>query len=126
HTGEYRTCKDHSGGVNEQSRTLATLRGLFTFKAAPQPIPLSEVEPVERILPRFATGAMSYGSITQEAHETLAIAMTRLGGKSNTGEGGEDAARYVPDPNGDSRRRDIKQGASGRLGVTLATTVYAT
>src|SRR4029434_7990649 len=118
HTGEYRTCKDHSGGVNEQSRTLATLRGLFTFKAAPQPIPLSEVEPVERILPRFATGAMSYGSISQEAHETIASAMNRLGGKSNTGEGGEDPARYIPDANGDSRRSAIKQVASARFGVT--------
>ena len=117
-SGQYTIFKDYTRAVDEQTRTLATLRGLFTFKAAPQPIPLSEVEPVERILPRFATGAMSYGSISQEAHETLAIAMNRLGGKSNTGEGGEDAARYVPDPNGDSRRSAIKQVASGRFGVT--------
>ena len=81
-------------------------------------MPLDEVEPVERIVKRFATGAMSYGSISQEAHETLAIAMNRLGGKSNTGEGGEDPARYVRDANGDSRRSAIKQVASGRFGVT--------
>ncbi len=117
-SGQYKIFKDYTHAVDEQSRTLATLRGLFTFKTAPEPIPLSEVEPVERILPRFATGAMSYGSISQEAHETLAIAMNRLGGKSNTGEGGEDATRYVPDPNGDSRRSAIKQVASGRFGVT--------
>ena len=81
-------------------------------------MPLDEVEPVEAILPRFSTGAMSYGSISQEAHETLAIAMNRMGAKSNTGEGGEDPARNVPDANGDSRRSAIKQVASGRFGVT--------
>ena len=81
-------------------------------------MPLDEVEPIESILPRFSTGAMSYGSISQEAHETLAIAMNRMGAKSNTGEGGEDPARYVPDANGDSRRSAIKQVASGRFGVT--------
>ena len=81
-------------------------------------MPIEEVEPAEKILKRFATGAMSYGSISQEAHETLAIAMNRLGGKSNTGEGGEDPARYVPDANGDSRRSAIKQVASARFGVT--------
>ncbi len=81
-------------------------------------MPLEEVEPIESILPRFSTGAMSYGSISQEAHETLAIAMNRMGAKSNTGEGGEDPARYVPDANGDSRRSAIKQVASGRFGVT--------
>ena len=85
---------------------------------AAQPVPLDEVEPVERIITRFATGAMSYGSISKEAHETLAIAMNRLGGKSNTGEGGEDPARYTPDANGDSRRSAIKQVASARFGVT--------
>ena len=82
-------------------------------------MPLDEVEPASEIVKRFATGAMSLGSISREAHETLAIAMNRLGGKSNTGEGGEDAARYTPDPNGDSRRSAIKQVASGRFGVTV-------
>src|SRR3989449_11249918 len=82
------------------------------------PIPIEEVEPVESILKRFATGAMSYGSISQEAHETLAIAMNRIGGRSNTGEGGEDPARYTRDPNGDSRRSAVKQVASARFGVT--------
>ncbi len=88
------------------------------MKPAAEPIPIDEVEPVEAIVKRFATGAMSYGSISQEAHETLAIAMNRLGGKSNTGEGGEDPARYQPDPNGDSRNSAIKQVASARFGVT--------
>ena len=117
-SGRYKIFKEYTRAVDEQSRTLATLRGLFTFKAAADPVPLDEVESVEAILPRFATGAMSYGSISQEAHETLAIAMNRLGGKSNTGEGGEDSTRYVRDANGDSRRSAIKQVASGRFGVT--------
>ena len=95
-----------------------TLRGLLDLKPAPEPIPLEEVEPVEAIVKRFATGAMSYGSISQEAHETLAIAMNRIGGKSNTGEGGEDAARYQRDANGDWRRSAVKQVASARFGVT--------
>ena len=103
--------------VNDQSRALGTLRGLLDFKAGP-PVPLDEVEPAESILKRFATGAMSYGSISSEAHETIAIAMNRLGGKSNTGEGGEDPARYRKDANGDSRRSAIKQVASARFGVT--------
>src|SRR3989449_5715200 len=90
------------------------------------PIPIEEVEPVESILKRFATGAMSYGSISQEAHETLAIAMNRIGGRSNTGEGGEDPARYVRDPNGDWRRSAVKQVASGRFGVTSEYLVNAT
>jgi glutamate synthase (ferredoxin) len=95
------------------------LRGLFDFKFDDcTPVPIEEVEPVESIVKRFATGAMSYGSISAEAHETLAIAMNRIGGKSNTGEGGEDPRRYVPDPNGDSRKSAIKQVASGRFGVT--------
>ena len=97
---------------------MATLRGLFELKYAREPIPLDEVEPVEAIMKRFKTGAMSYGSISKEAHETLAIAMNRIGGKSNTGEGGEDPIRYTPDPNGDSRNSAIKQVASGRFGVT--------
>jgi glutamate synthase (NADPH/NADH) large chain len=105
--------------VDDQSRKLATLRGLFTFaEGVREPVPIDEVEPVSEIVKRFATGAMSYGSISKEAHENLAIAMNRIGGKSNTGEGGEDADRYVPDANGDLRRSAIKQVASGRFGVT--------
>ena len=104
--------------VNEDDARRASLRGLIGFKDA-QPIPLSAVEPASEIVKRFATGAMSLGSLSREAHETLAIAMNRVGGKSNTGEGGEDASRYTPDPNGDSRRSAIKQVASGRFGVTI-------
>jgi glutamate synthase (NADPH) large chain len=105
--------------VDDQSKSLMTLRGLFEFKSGVrQPISIDQVEPATEILKRFATGAMSYGSISQEAHETLAIAMNRLGGKSNTGEGGEDPARNIPDVNGDSRKSAIKQVASGRFGVT--------
>jgi glutamate synthase (NADPH/NADH) large chain len=117
-TGQYSIFKEYTRQVNDQSARKATLRGLFRFKPAGPPVPIDEVEPVESILPRFSTGAMSYGSISQEAHETLAIAMNRMGAKSNTGEGGEDPARYVPDANGDSRRSAIKQVASGRFGVT--------
>jgi glutamate synthase domain-containing protein 2 len=115
---QYPIFKEYTREVDEQNVQLATLRGLFEFKFAGAPLPLAEVEPVESIVKRFATGAMSYGSISQEAHETLAIAMNRLGGKSNTGEGGEDPARYHPDANGDSRRSAVKQVASGRFGVT--------
>jgi glutamate synthase (ferredoxin) len=115
---QYEIFKEYTRLVDDQSAHLATLRGLFTFKFAERPVPLDEVEPVETIVKRFATGAMSYGSISQEAHETLAIAMNRLGGKSNTGEGGEDRARYTRDANGDWRRSAIKQVASGRFGVT--------
>ena len=117
-SGQYSIYKEYTRAVNDQTRNRATLRGLFELKLAAKPIPMEQVEPVESILKRFATGAMSYGSISQEAHETLAIAMNRLGGKSNTGEGGEDPARYVPDANGDSRRSAIKQVASARFGVT--------
>jgi glutamate synthase (ferredoxin) len=117
-SGNYHVFKDYARLVDDQSRRRATLRGLIELTPAPEPIPLEEVEPVESIVRRFATGAMSYGSISQEAHETLAIAMNRLGGKSNTGEGGEDAARYPRDPNGDWRRSAVKQVASGRFGVT--------
>ncbi len=117
-TNNYKVFKEYSALVNEQSKNLCTLRGLFELKFAPTPIPLEEVEPVESIVKRFKTGAMSYGSISQEAHEALAIAMNRIGGKSNTGEGGEDPARYVPLPNGDSKNSAIKQVASGRFGVT--------
>jgi glutamate synthase (ferredoxin) len=116
--GQYTIFKEYTEKVDNQNRNLATLRGLFEFKWAERPIPLEEVEPIESILKRFATGAMSYGSISQEAHETLAIAMNRMGGRSNTGEGGEDPARYQKDPNGDSRRSAVKQVASGRFGVT--------
>ncbi len=117
-SGSYALFKDYTRICDDQSRRLATLRGLIALKEAPAPIPLDEVEPVEVIFKRFATGAMSYGSISQEAHETLAIAMNRIGGRSNTGEGGEDSARYQRDPNGDWRRSAVKQVASGRFGVT--------
>src|SRR6187401_1806956 len=95
-----------------------TLRGLLKFSSDRTPIPIEEVEPVSEIVKRFATGAMSFGSISKEAHETLAIAMNRIGGKSNTGEGGEDADRFSNKPNGDSRRSAVKQVASARFGVT--------
>jgi glutamate synthase domain-containing protein 2/glutamate synthase domain-containing protein 1/glutamate synthase domain-containing protein 3 len=116
-SGSYEKFKEFSSLVNQQSEELATLRGLFRFRPG-SPIPLDEVEPASEIVKRFATGAMSLGSISREAHETLAIAMNRLGGKSNTGEGGEDPVRYHPDPDGNSRRSSIKQVASGRFGVT--------
>ena len=107
---------------NDQSERLLTIRGLFRLKSAAedgrQPVPLEEVEPAKDIVRRFATGAMSFGSISREAHTTLAIAMNRIGGKSNTGEGGEEADRFKPLPNGDSMRSAIKQVASGRFGVT--------
>jgi glutamate synthase (ferredoxin) len=114
----YKIFKEYTALMDSTSQKMCTLRGLLDLKFADQPIPLSEVEPVESIMTRFATGAMSYGSISKEAHETLAIAMNRIGGRSNTGEGGEDPARFVPDPNGDSRSSAIKQVASGRFGVT--------
>jgi len=115
----YDVFKRYTNRVDDQSRRLMTLRGLFNFKSdIRKPIPIDEVEPASEIIKRFATGAMSYGSISQEAHETLAIAMNRIGGKSNTGEGGEDPARNKADSNGDLRRSAIKQVASGRFGVT--------
>jgi glutamate synthase (ferredoxin) len=117
-SGQYRVFKEYTSLVDNQARRLATLRGLFEFKRAGTPIPIEEVEPVESIVKRFSTGAMSFGSISAEAHETLAIAMNRLGARSNSGEGGEDAARYQKDPNGDWRRSAVKQVASGRFGVT--------
>jgi glutamate synthase (ferredoxin) len=141
-TNNYRVFREYSGLVNNQSRNLCTLRGLFELKFArqpsstedaeggwlrggasnkvvPRPVPIEEVEPVESIVRRFKTGAMSYGSISQEAHEALAIAMNRLGGRSNTGEGGEDPERYVwKNERGDSKNSAIKQVASGRFGVT--------
>ncbi|HUX40117.1 MAG TPA: glutamate synthase large subunit [Rectinemataceae bacterium] len=116
-SGDYSQFKEYSRLIDDQSTRQCTLRGLMKFRKA-KAVALDEVEPVESIVKRFKTGAMSYGSISKEAHETLAIAMNRLGGKSNTGEGGEDPARFVPDPNGDSRRSAIKQVASARFGVT--------
>ena len=124
----YEIFKEYTRLVDDQSAQLMTLRGLLRIRgvdeagpgagAARSPIPVEEVEPVASIVRRFATGAMSYGSISAEAHQTLAVAMNRLGGKSNTGEGGEDADRFVPDANGDLRRSAVKQVASGRFGVT--------
>ncbi|MBN1527038.1 MAG: glutamate synthase large subunit, partial [Candidatus Omnitrophica bacterium] len=115
--GDYDRYKEFARIINDQSADPVTLRSLLKFKKA-APVPLSEVEPAENIMKRFATGAMSFGSISRPAHETIAIAMNRIGGKSNTGEGGEDPARFVALPNGDSRRSAIKQVASGRFGVT--------
>jgi glutamate synthase (NADPH/NADH) large chain len=118
-TGRYDVFKEYTRRVDQQTRQLATLRGLFEFRTDVRPaVPLDEVEPVSEIVKRFSTGAMSYGSISAEAHETLAIAMNRLGGKSNTGEGGEDPIRFEALANGDSKRSAIKQVASGRFGVT--------
>jgi glutamate synthase domain-containing protein 2/glutamate synthase domain-containing protein 3 len=116
--GSYATFQEYSKLIDEQNESYYTLRGLMKLKTTPRPIPLEEVEPASEIVKRFATGAMSFGSISAEAHETLAIAMNRMGGKSNTGEGGEDEARFVPLANGDSRRSAIKQVASARFGVT--------
>ncbi|MCF7688169.1 MAG: glutamate synthase large subunit [Cephaloticoccus sp.] len=116
-TGNYAAFKNFSKLINEQGKNLCTLRSLLEFKAG-TPIPLEEVEPAESIMKRFKSGAMSYGSISKEAHETLAIAMNRIGGKSNTGEGGEDAERFTPMANGDSKNSAIKQVAAGRFGVT--------
>jgi glutamate synthase (NADPH/NADH) large chain len=129
-TGQESVFREYTKLVDDQSARLMTLRGLLRVRglegggpedgsiATRPPVPLDEVEPVASIVRRFSTGAMSYGSISAEAHETIAIAMNRLGGRSNTGEGGEDARRYVPDPNGDLRRSAVKQVASGRFGVT--------
>ena len=140
----YSTYKEYAALINDQTRRMLTLRGLFDFRFAPAPIPLDEVEPAAEIVKRFATGAMSLGSISTEAHTTLAVAMNRIGGKSNTGEGGEDARRYVPIgkgeslqsridtvvvdrplKEGDSLRSKIKQVASGRFGVTAEYLVNA-
>src|SRR5262249_53190854 len=118
--GGWETYEEYSRAVNAENARRRTLRGLLSFRLAPDGgIPLEEVEPAAEIVKRFSTGAMSLGSLSREAHETLAIAMNRIGGRSNTGEGGEDPARYVPDPNGDSRRSAIKQVASGRFGVNI-------
>jgi glutamate synthase (NADPH) large chain len=117
HSGDYAAYKEFSRRINDQSKNPTTLRSLLKFKQG-SPIALEQVEPVSTIVKRFATGAMSFGSISRGAHETIAIAMNRLGGRSNTGEGGEDPMRFAPLPNGDSRRSAIKQVASGRFGVT--------
>ena len=114
----FSTFQEFSALIDEQNQNLCTLRGLMELKLAARPVPIEDVEPATEIVKRFATGAMSFGSISKEAHETLAVAMNRIGGRSNTGEGGEDEARYVPLPNGDSTRSAVKQVASGRFGVT--------
>jgi glutamate synthase (NADPH/NADH) large chain len=124
-SGDFDLYKDYSRLMNDQATKLKTLRGLFELKMAPAPVPLSEVEPESEIVKRFSTGAMSFGSISWEAHTTLAIAMNRIGGRSNTGEGGEDERRYKPLPNGDSMSSAIKQVASGRFGVTAEYLVNA-
>ncbi|MBF0107929.1 MAG: glutamate synthase large subunit [Magnetococcales bacterium] len=115
---DYRIFKEFTRLIDQQAEALCTLRGLFTLKKAHAPVPLSQVEPASEIVKRFVTGAMSYGSISKEAHETLAVAMNRIGGQSNTGEGGEDPERFNPRPNGDMARSAIKQVASGRFGVS--------
>ncbi len=112
------TFQEYTDLLDDRNRHFCTLRGLLELKYADKPLPLDEVEPAKEIVKRFTTGAMSFGSISKEAHETLAIAMNRLGGMSNTGEGGEDEERFKPDANGDSRRSAVKQVASGRFGVT--------
>ena len=113
-----KTYAEFAASINDQAERLLTIRGLLVFKPAGAPIPLDEVEPASEIVKRFATGAMSFGSISREAHTTLAVAMNRIGGKSNTGEGGEEVDRFTPLANGDSMRSAIKQVASGRFGVT--------
>ena len=114
----FKTFQEYTDLIDRQSNHLCTLRGLMKLKKTDKPVPLEEVEPAKEIVKRFTTGAMSFGSISKEAHETLAIAMNRIGGKSNTGEGGEDEERFRPDPNGDLRRSAVKQVASARFGVT--------
>ena len=117
-TNDPKTFKEFAALVNDESKRRSNLRGLLDFKFAPEPIPIDEVEPAKDIVKRFTTGAMSFGAISKEAHETLAIAMNRIGAKSNTGEGGEDPERFAPLPNGDSKNSYIKQVASARFGVT--------
>jgi glutamate synthase domain-containing protein 2/glutamate synthase domain-containing protein 1/glutamate synthase domain-containing protein 3 len=116
--GSYKLFKQYSGLLNGEAKNLCTLRGLFKFKQS-KPVPIEEVESVDSIVKRFVTSAMSFGSISKEAHETMAIAMNRIGAQSNSGEGGEDEARYKPLPNGDSAMSKVKQVASGRFGVTI-------
>ncbi len=117
-TNNPKTFKEFSDLVNDESKRRSNLRGLLEIRQSPDPIPLEEVEPAKEIVKRFTTGAMSYGAISKESHETLAIAMNRIGGKSNTGEGGEDPERFLQLENGDSKNSYIKQVASGRFGVT--------
>ena len=117
-SNDYAIYREYARDINDQSRVQYTIRGLLQFAAGRKPVPIEEVEPIEAIMRRFCTGAMSFGSISKEAHEGLAIAMNRIGGKSNSGEGGEDPDRFTPDANGDWRRSAIKQVASGRFGVT--------
>jgi glutamate synthase domain-containing protein 2/glutamate synthase domain-containing protein 1/glutamate synthase domain-containing protein 3 len=114
----FKTFQEYTDLIDRQSSQLCTLRGLMKLKKSDKPVPIQEVEPAKEIVKRFTTGAMSFGSISKEAHETLAIAMNRIGGKSNTGEGGEDEERFKPDANGDLRRSAVKQVASARFGVT--------
>src|SRR5690606_6475806 len=116
-TNDYRVFKKYTGLLTKETSNVQSLRGLMEFKKR-TPVPIEEVETIEEICARFKTGAMSFGSISQEAHEALAIAMNRIGGRSNSGEGGEQVSRFIPDENGDSRRSAIKQVASGRFGVT--------
>ena len=120
-----KTYKNYAELVNNQDERLMTLRGLFDFDFKAEPLPLDEIEPAKEIVRRFSTGAMSFGSISREAHSTLAIAMNRIGGKSNTGEGGEEPDRFERLPNGDLMRSAIKQVASGRFGVTTEYLVNA-
>ncbi len=123
--GDYELFREYTSTVDDQSRNLKNLRGLFELDVLDNPIPIDEVEPASEIVKRFATGAMSFGSISWEAHTNLAIATNRLGAKSNTGEGGEEPSRYVPMENGDSMRSAVKQVASGRFGVTTEYLVNA-
>ena len=125
-TGSYETYREFAALIDDRDKSMATLRGLLDFKTLDEPIPLEEVEPTSQIVKRFATGAISLGSISREAHETLAIAMNRMGARSNTGEGGEDYRRFTPDSNGDSRNSAMKQVASGRFGVTSNYLINAT
>ena len=125
-SGNWELYKEYARLVNDQSEKMATLRGLLEFKYTRTPVPLEDVEPASVIVKRFATGAVSLGSISREAHETMAIAMNRMGARSNTGEGGEDYHRYDVDANGDSRSSAVKQVASGRFGVTANYLVNAT
>jgi len=121
---DYSLYSEYAGLINNQAKALYTLRGMFRFRNT-KPVPVDEVEPASEIVKRFVTGAMSFGSISREAHETIAIAMNRIGAKSNSGEGGEDSARYKPLPNGDRRSSAVKQVASGRFGVTTEYLVNA-
>ena len=118
-TGDFKTFQEFADYSNTENRRLCTIRGLMEFKRSEKPIPIEDVEPAKEIVKRFATGAISLGSISREAHETMAIAANRIGARSNTGEGGEDFHRYTADPNGDSRNSAMKQVASGRFGVTM-------